>query len=90
MIMRHLKPTNSFQQDERINGHKIRFRLIHKNDGKGLEEGFSQLSRQSRLRRFLKDKATLTEQEIRFITSADGVNHYVLVALSLGWFSCTC
>jgi L-amino acid N-acyltransferase YncA len=45
-----------------------------------LSEGLSQLSEESRRRRFLSAKPRLSAAELRYLTEVDGRDHYALVA----------
>lgn len=64
-------------------GVRLRLRLIRATDKLKLAEAFQHLSMQSRYRRFLSTKKTLTAQEVRFFTELDGVDHLAIGAFEL-------
>lgn len=55
-------------------------RLVRPDDKALMREGWEALSDESRYRRFLTPKATLTEAELRYFTEVDQVDHLALGA----------
>jgi GNAT superfamily N-acetyltransferase len=62
-------------------GRLVRIRPLRPDDGPGLVAGFDRLSELSRYRRFLTGKTHLTQSELRYLTSVDGVDHAAFVAI---------
>lgn len=62
-------------------GTRMRLRRIRPDDKAQLVSGFSDLSPESRYRRFFTAKETLSEAELRYLTEVDGYDHF---ALALG------
>jgi len=56
-------------------------REIRSDDKERLLEGMESLSDQTRERRFLGPKHTLSPSELRYLTEVDGTDHYALVAV---------
>jgi RimJ/RimL family protein N-acetyltransferase len=65
------------------NGLVLRVRALRPTDKQKLLDGFSRLSAESRRRRFLGHKNHLSEEELRFFTEADGINHVALAAFEI-------
>ncbi len=61
-------------------GTAVHLRLIRPDDKAMLLEGFAHLSEESRYRRFLAVKATLSPTELRYLTECDGIDHLAIVA----------
>ena len=57
--------------------------LLEPYDKQALARGFERLSSESRYRRFLSAKKSLTADELRFFTELDGVNHAAVAALDM-------
>lgn len=57
-------------------------RPVESGDAPLLADGFARLSARSRRSRFLRDKNSLTESELRFLTCVDHRDHEALGALS--------
>jgi len=69
-------------------GTRVRIRPLGPGDARTLQDGFRQLSPESRRRRFGGRKARLSESEIRFLTGCDGHRRLALGAVRLdaqGW-----
>ncbi len=64
-------------------GTPIEIGAVLPSDKDTLAAGFARLSPESRRRRFFTTKTGLTEEELRYLTEFDGVNHYALGALSV-------
>lgn len=62
-------------------GTKVVLRLIQPSDKQLMLEGFARLSPQSRYTRFLAPKDKLTDEELRYLTEVDGIDHLAIVAL---------
>lgn len=62
-------------------GQHVYLRLIHASDKQLLREGFEKLSPYSRYARFMAAKNGLTEDELRYLTEVDGVDHVAIVAI---------
>jgi GNAT superfamily N-acetyltransferase len=56
-------------------------REIRPDDKERLLEGLQNLSEESRRRRFLGPKPSLSAAELRYLTEVDGTDHYALVAV---------
>ena len=61
-------------------GTEVELRTIRPSDRALIQAGWEQLSPASRYRRFLSVKSKLTDQELMYLTSPDGVNHVALGA----------
>jgi GNAT superfamily N-acetyltransferase len=61
-------------------GTEVRLRLLRPDDKQLLREGFERLSPESRYRRFFAFKSHLTEEELRYLTEVDGVDHLAIAA----------
>lgn len=73
---------DSYEEAVRLSdGQRVHLRLIHPDDKEMLLEAFDQLSPDSRYARFMAPKARLTEQELRYLTEVDGVDHFALGAI---------
>jgi len=57
-------------------------RPIEPNDKEGLQEGLTLLSNESRRQRFFSSRKEFTENELKFFTEVDQVNHIALVAIN--------
>lgn len=62
-------------------GTKVTLRLIRPSDKQLLLEGFERLSPQSRYTRFLAPKQTLTDEDLRYLTEVDGIDHFAVVGV---------
>lgn len=62
-------------------GSRTWLRPIRPDDGARLQEGLSQLSRRSRYLRFHTVIDTFTDEQLRYLTEVDGVDHCAWVAL---------
>lgn len=62
-------------------GTKVTLRLIRASDKQLLLEGFERLSAQSRYTRFLAPKQRLTDDDLRYLTEVDGIDHLAVVAV---------
>jgi GNAT superfamily N-acetyltransferase len=62
-------------------GQKVHLRLMQPSDKELLLGGFERLSADSRYARFMAPKARLTEQELRYLTEIDGVDHFAIGAV---------
>lgn len=63
-------------------GSTVVIRPVESGDAPLLADGFARLSARSRRSRFLRDKNSLTESELRFLTCVDHRDHEALGALS--------
>jgi RimJ/RimL family protein N-acetyltransferase len=63
-------------------GTRLRIRPIVPADGPRLAAAMRTLSPESARRRFLAPKPSLSEHELRYLTSVDGVDHIALVAVT--------
>lgn len=57
-------------------------RLLNPADQELLKRGMEHLSAESRYRRFLFAKGSLTPEELTYLTDIDGINHFAIGALS--------
>lgn len=65
------------------NGMRARLRVLRPADRRLIEEGFRRLSERGRYLRFFVAKERLTEEELRYLTEIDGVNHFAVGAIRL-------
>ncbi|MGD8316818.1 MAG: GNAT family N-acetyltransferase [Myxococcales bacterium] len=73
---------DSYEETVRLSdGERLHLRLMHPEDKQMLLDAFEQLSPDSRYARFMAPKARLTEQELRYLTEVDGVDHFALGAV---------
>jgi RimJ/RimL family protein N-acetyltransferase len=63
-------------------GQPITIRAIRPEDGTLIFEGFSELDQHSLYLRFFQFKRTITDQEIKYLTEVDFVDHVALVAVA--------
>lgn len=63
-----------------IDGTQIVWRPLRGDDASRLETGFRQLSPESRYRRFLTYRISLSPSELKYFTHCDGANHLALGA----------
>jgi RimJ/RimL family protein N-acetyltransferase len=61
-------------------GRLVDIRPIRSDDGERLQAAHSRLSAESRYRRFLGPKPTLTAADARYLVDVDGSDHFALVA----------
>jgi len=61
-------------------GTEVHLRCVRPEDKALLREGFARLSPESRYRRFLGSKPSLTDAELRYLTEVDGLGHFALGA----------
>lgn len=62
----------------------IEFRAIAPSDKAALADGFARLSVESRRRRFFSPKTALRDEELRYFTECDGIDHYAIGAQADG------
>ncbi|HEV3232027.1 MAG TPA: GNAT family N-acetyltransferase [Candidatus Dormibacteraeota bacterium] len=62
-------------------GTRVLFRPLGPHDVEGLREGFSRLSPESRYRRFFYAIDHLSDEQLRYLTDIDYVNHFAWLAL---------
>lgn len=62
-------------------GTKVTLRLVRASDKALLLTGFRRLSSRSRYSRFLGVKSSLTDDEARYLTEVDGIDHFAIVAV---------
>jgi GNAT superfamily N-acetyltransferase len=78
-----MKYTMSYRERVALDdGAVLDLRAIQPSDKSALNEGFEQLSVESRHRRFFVAKSGFTDKELRYLTEFDGVNHYAIVAFA--------
>jgi GNAT superfamily N-acetyltransferase len=65
-------------------GTSITLRLVQGADAPLLLRGFQELSPVSRYMRFFGVKSSLSTNEVRYLTTVDGVNHFAICALLTG------
>ncbi len=61
----------------------VRLRLVRPSDKATLARGFERLSPESRYRRFLSPKPSLSAEELRYLTEVDGIDHFAIGAVKL-------
>jgi GNAT superfamily N-acetyltransferase len=66
-------------------GRRLRLRVPRPYDRERFRQGFEALSPLSRRRRFHMIKKSLSEIELDYLTNPDGIAHYALGAITLGW-----
>ncbi len=64
-------------------GTPVTLRCIRPDDKEALAAGLARLSAESRYRRFLHAKSSLSPAELKYLTEVDNVNHFAVVALGL-------
>jgi len=64
-------------------GLRVRLRTVTPADRQKLAEGFARLSTESRHRRFMATKSALTEADLRFLTTPDGIDHVAIGAVEI-------
>jgi GNAT superfamily N-acetyltransferase len=62
-------------------GSRVTIRPVRPSDKELLRRGFERLSPESRFRRFLSPKSTLSDAELAYLTELDGVDHFALGAI---------
>jgi hypothetical protein len=67
-----------------VDGTRIGFRPVDRDDRNGLALLFTRMSPQSRYRRYLSPKPELSPRELTFLTEVDHVNHEALAAVDQG------
>jgi GNAT superfamily N-acetyltransferase len=73
---------DSYEETVRLSdGQRVVLRPIRPEDKALLVEAFENLSPDSRYARFMAPKARLTEEELRYLTEVDGVDHFALGAI---------
>ena len=72
------------EQVELAEGPVIEIRAVQPGDKAILAAGFERLSSESRRRRFFTMKNGLSDEEMRYLTEFDGVDHYAIGAMSSG------
>jgi GNAT superfamily N-acetyltransferase len=76
--------SESYRENLRLgDGTPVRIRILKPKDREKIEEGFRRLSSRSRYLRFLTPKRRLNNEELRYLTELDGVDHFGLVAALL-------
>jgi len=76
-----VKVDSAFRQAHVLaDGTRITLRLIHPEDGEALRRGFARLSPATRFRRFLGGVTELSDEQVRYLTEIDEVNHVAIVA----------
>ncbi|MFZ1865231.1 MAG: GNAT family N-acetyltransferase [Polyangiales bacterium] len=64
-------------------GSRLRLRQIRPSDKSALAMGFDQLTAASRYDRFMGHKTELTEDDLKYFTEVDGVDHFALAAFHI-------
>jgi GNAT superfamily N-acetyltransferase len=64
-------------------GTRVLFRPIQASDKEALQHGFIQLSPESRYRRFFRHIDRLSDEQLRYLTEVDYVNHYAWLAFAV-------
>jgi RimJ/RimL family protein N-acetyltransferase len=62
-------------------GQKVLLRTIRPSDKQMFLDAFERLSPESRYARFMTSKTKLSEQELRYLTEIDGINHFAIGAI---------
>jgi GNAT superfamily N-acetyltransferase len=62
-------------------GQRVLLRTLRPSDKQLFLDAFERLSPDSRYARFMAPKAKLSEEELRYLTEVDGVNHFAIGAL---------
>ncbi|MCC6644083.1 MAG: GNAT family N-acetyltransferase [Polyangiaceae bacterium] len=76
-----MKVDDSYRETHALaDGTRVTLRLLQPSDAEDLRRGFRALSPRSRYRRFLSEAAELTDEQVRYLTETDGVNHVAIVA----------
>jgi GNAT superfamily N-acetyltransferase len=75
-----------YREEVRLrNGRRLSLRVPRPDDREQFRRGFEALSPLSRRRRFHMIKKSLSETELDYLTDPDGIDHYALGAIALGW-----
>jgi GNAT superfamily N-acetyltransferase len=75
---------DGYREEIRLSdGRRVRLRTVRPSDKRRLIEGLRRLSPASQLARFFATKATFTDEELRYLTELDGVNHFAIGAVEL-------
>lgn len=69
------------EQVELKDGTEVTLRLLRPHDRGLLKKGFDQLSSETRYRRFLGSKASLSETELDYLCDIDNVDHIAIAAI---------
>ena len=78
----HWKFDDSYRERVTLrDGSRVVIRCLHSEDRAKILEGFDHLSSTSRYLRFLTPKRLLSDEELRFFTEIDGLNHFGIVAV---------
>ncbi|MFT3928015.1 MAG: GNAT family N-acetyltransferase [Myxococcales bacterium] len=64
-------------------GTRVLLRAVRPTDRALLAQGFEQFSDESRYRRFFVHKSELSDEDLRYLTEVDGVQHHALGAVTL-------
>jgi GNAT superfamily N-acetyltransferase len=79
MMVNFFKYNDAFREVVVLDGaQRIAIRLIKSGDKALLERGFNSLSEESRLRRFMAEKRSLSPQELAYFTEVDQMEHFAL------------
>jgi len=62
-------------------GQKVLLRTIRPSDKQMFLDAFERLSPESRYARFMTSKTKLSEQELRYLTEIDGIDHFAIGAI---------
>ena len=65
------------------NGIRLRIRAVQPTDKQKILDGFRNLSSESRHLRFSAQKNVLTQEELRYFTEFDSINHFALAAFEI-------
>jgi RimJ/RimL family protein N-acetyltransferase len=73
----------SYEVEETLRGGQlITIRAIRPEDGKHLLEAFPELDQYSLYLRFFQNKSKITDQELKYFTEVDFIDHVALVAIA--------
>jgi hypothetical protein len=72
-------------REERVlpNGQRVRLRTVRPDDKPRLQEGLYKLSPTAVRTRFFAAKRRFTQEELRYLTEFDGVDHYAIGVVAL-------
>lgn len=81
---RQYRYDDAYQETVQLSdGQRLRVRPICPDDKEMLNEGFAQLSPESRYARFMSAKPSLSDRELRYLTEVDGIDHFAIGAMRL-------
>jgi RimJ/RimL family protein N-acetyltransferase len=82
MVPRTYRYDDSYEETVQLSdGQRVLLRPMQPSDRQLLLDGFERLSPDSRYARFMAPKSTLTDNELRYLTEVDGIDHFAIGAI---------